>query len=392
MRARRRRSYSNKKSSPRKRFLVRGTLLLLIGSFLSCSPGYVLRAGWEEAGILLRREPIQDLLGDQEVDEETKRKFRLVLDARSFAEEIGLEPKGSFSKYTQINREVLVWVLTGSEKTALNPVTWWFPIVGSIPYKGFFEKEDGLAAAEKLRTKGYDIYLRPSPAFSTLGWFDDPLLSTTLKYEDIDLANTVIHEILHNTIWVPNQVPFNESLANFVGSRGVAEYFAKRFGTDNPLALEAENSWHDQLIYARFLDKIIQDLKSIYDDGKKRSENVSEEEKKKILAEVLEKREQIFTSAKTEWQNVVPTLKTKRFVGAIEKLNNAVILAQQTYFQTPWVFEDLYRACGRSMTDTLVKLKELEKAPKFKEEPFRIIEEKVKLLQKEGQQLFDNQV
>ena len=364
--------------------IIKRALFLFVGaallSFLACSPGYVLRAGWEEAGILARRHSIRGLIDDPEIDAETKRKLKLVLEARDFAAELGLKPGGSFTKYTKVDRDVLVWVLSGADKISLQPVTWWFPIVGSIPYKGFFEKEDALAAGDELKQKGFDIYVRGSAAFSTLGWFNDPLLSTTLRYEDLDLVNTVIHEILHNTVWVPSQVPFNETLANFVGSRGVGEFFRMKIGPDAPLTAEAENSWADQLVYAHFLDSTMLKLKAVYDEGKKALEAAPKEDHERLRAEILNRREAVFLAVKEEWAAIEPSLKTKRFRGAAEKLNNAVLLAQLAYFQTPWDFEDLYEVCGKSLLKTIEVVKTLPDIPGFKQEPFRILREKVKLL------------
>ncbi len=351
-------------------------------TFLSCSPAYVIRAGWEEAGILLRRQSIATLIEEDTVDAETKRKLQLVLQAREFAKELGLEPKGSFSKYTKIDRDVLVWVLTGADMISLTPVTWWFPIVGSIPYKGFFEKDDALSAAEGLKKKGFDIYLRPSPAFSTLGWFNDPLLSTTLKSKDLDLVNTVIHEILHGTIWVSGEVAFNESLANFVGTVGAAEFFRKHLGPQDPLTIEAENLWGDEIIYARFLRTLTARLEIVYSRGSERLIEANADAKDEVRKSILKEREQIFLSAKEEWSGIEPSLKTTRFSHAVDKLNNSVILAQKTYFDSLWIFDDFYKANGSSLLGSISSLKHLQDEGRLKEEPFRKVEEEAILLRK----------
>lgn len=305
---------------------------------VGCSPGYVLRAGWEEARILWRREPIRDVLQDQSVDPVIRSKLQLVLDARAFAEEQGLTPGGSYQKYSSIDRAVLVWVLSAAPKTKLVPYTWWFPIVGSVPYKGFFELNDAKSEAQKLEAKGLDTFVRPSPAFSTLGWFDDPLLSTVLAQDEVALVDTVIHEILHSTVWVPGSVEFNESLANFVGSIGSREFFRSR--NENERYQLAAGRWEDELTFARFLHKLTADLTQCYASGA-------------AEAEVLRSRQQIFSDGLNSWQAQVPTLKCGGYAQAGMHLNNAQILAYQTYLMEPELFAEAYEKSGGTLKDFL---------------------------------------
>ena len=140
-------------------------LLLAVFCLPACSPMYVVRAGWEEASILWNRQDIDDLLKQKELDSKLRTTFTHVLNAKEFSKKIGLMPDDSFSQYSEIDRDVLLWVLTASPKDQLSFKTWWFPIVGRIPYLGFFDKKDALEAAKKLKDDGFDIYLRPQPRF-----------------------------------------------------------------------------------------------------------------------------------------------------------------------------------------------------------------------------------
>jgi predicted aminopeptidase len=128
--------------------------------------------------------------------------------------------------------------------------TWWFPIVGSVPYKGYFDFPAAIAAGRRLTARGFDAYVRPSPAFSTLGWFNDPLLSTSLHADTLELANTVIHELTHNTYYAPGSAVFNESFANFVGARGSSWFFRRRGSA--AAADEADARWADEKVLSRF--------------------------------------------------------------------------------------------------------------------------------------------
>lgn len=320
-------------------------LFLLLCSALSCTP-YLLQAGWEEANILLKRKKIASLVKSDSVDTQTKEKLTLVLAVRSFTETLGLKPAKSFTYYSQIDRDVLVWVLAASKKTSFTPATWWFPIVGRVPYKGFFDKEDGIREAQKLQKANNDIYLRGSVAFSTLGWFNDPLLSTMIPFDDVNLANTVVHEILHNTVWIKNHVSFNESLANFVGSMGAKQYFLSVQEPEK--ATQAQNRWDDELIYAQFLADLKKDLNTLY----QQQDTLSEDE-------ILTKRQNIFTQAEKAWLEKSASLKSKQYSQAASKLNNAAIMAQHTYLDRPWVFEELYQALDQSLVRFLAEITDL---------------------------------
>src|SRR5579859_870508 len=206
-------------------------LFVLAIAYLGLSPTgrYVVKAAWTEGQILRRRRPIAAMVKDPSTPAPARAKLQLVLDARAFAaESVGLRAKQSFTAYTQLQTDTLVLVLSAAYRDRLKEYTWWFPVVGRVPYKGYFDFTAARAAARQMDAEGFDVYLRPSPAFSTLGWFNDPLLSSSLSADTLELANTVIHELTHNTYWAPGQVSFNESFANFVGARGASWFFRTR--------------------------------------------------------------------------------------------------------------------------------------------------------------------
>ncbi len=230
-----------------------GALLLLVGGYLALAPTgrYLVRAAIAESRILLRRRPIQAIVDDPATPAALARELRLVLAARAFAaDSVGLKAKQSFTTFSRLDRDTLVLVLSGAYRDRLASYTWWFPIVGRVPYKGYFDFAAARAAGRELSADGFDVYLRPSPAFSTLGWFNDPLLSTSISPDTLYLANTVIHEITHNTFYAPGQAAFNESFANFVGARGSAWFFRSR--GSNAAADEADARWSDEKLMARF--------------------------------------------------------------------------------------------------------------------------------------------
>lgn len=344
---------------PKLRLILSACLAIFaLTSVCSCSPTYVIRAAWEEGKILSKREYIKTLI-EKSKDSELKEKLILVENVREFSKTIGLKPEKSFTYYSKLDKKVLVWVLSGSKKTEFTPKTWWFPIVGSVPYKGFFEKKDALRAFEKLKKKNYDALLRPSSAFSTLGWFNDPVLSSTLKLDNLSIANTVVHEIVHSTLWVKNSVSFNETLANFVGSYGSYQYFLSI--KDYESAQQALEGWEDEVLYADFLSSLKKELKKFYIQSK--SNNRTEEV-------ILIEREKIFKDAYVNWKKLKSSFKTKHFQTKELKINNAVILSELVYLDRPKIFEKLYKACNNSLNCVIEQCQVVATNRKQYKDPF----------------------
>lgn len=244
--------------------VIAAVLALGLGYLLLAPTGrYLLRGAWEEGHILARRVSIANLVADPATPPDTRGKLELVLAARAFAHDsLALATKESFTQYSAFPRDTLVLVLSGAYRDRLELVTWWFPIVGRVPYKGFFDFAAAKEAARRLGADGYDVYLRPSPAFSTLGFFNDPLLPTSLKTDSADLATTVVHELTHNTFYASGQAVFNESFANFAGSRGAARFFRSR--GDSASAKAVEDRWADDTLFARFWERVYHSIDSVY--------------------------------------------------------------------------------------------------------------------------------
>lgn len=295
---------------------------------ISCAPSFTLRATTEEYKILSKKESLEVLLQQKETSEQLRHKFKLVIAARDFASANGLQPRGSFSEYADINRDVLVWVLSAAPQTSLQAYNWWFPIVGSIPYKGFFVESEAKEYALSLKEQGYDIFLRPSPAFSTLGWFKDPLLSTYIDFDDVNLVTTVFHEIFHNTVWIPGDAFFNETAANVVGYLFAAEFFESLQSPQQ--AQLARDLLADELRFATFLDSLNSELEQVFNNNQ-----LSDAQKREAKQNILE-------TARNTWIQQEALLKTASYKNAVSKLNNAVIIAFRIYLLRPNLFIQLY--------------------------------------------------
>lgn len=340
---------------------VLGVTLLLAAGFLAVTPTgrYLARAGWEEAKILRGRRSIDALASDPGLDPVVRAKLQMVRDARNFARDsVGLKTEESFTQYTQLDRDTLVLLVQGARKDRLEQKTWWFPIVGSVPYKGFFDFGAARKLGAQLEQGGYDVYLRPASAFSTLGYFNDPLLSTTLRLDSLDLASTVIHEVTHNTFYAKGEAVFNESFAEFVGARGAIWFFRSR-GQDSAAA-EVERRWMDEKLMADFWAHLYRRVDSAFaahpgDDST-------------AIRRRLAVRDTVYGQARRFLvDSIGPRLQTiDRTRLERIRLDNAVLMARRVYateldlFDQVWLREgmDLRRAMAR-----IVELAEDEEEP-----------------------------
>ena len=328
-------------------------ILLIAIAYLALSPTgrYLVRAAWAEGGILARRRSIADLVNDATTPQQTAEKLRLVLAARSFAaDSIGLRAKQSFTTYSKLDRDTLVLVLSGAYRDRLAPYTWWFPIVGRVPYKGFFDFAAAKTAGRELDARGFDVYLRPSPAFSTLGWFNDPLLSTSLRADTLDLANTVIHELTHNTFYAPGSAVFNESFANFVGARGSAWFFRSR---GSPQAADqADARWADEKVLSRFWARLYYSVDSAFKAHPSDS-----------LAR-LAARDTLYARARREAVEVLgPQLRTIS-PRALERLrlDNAALLAHRIYDTDLDAFDQIWASQQGDLKKTIARIIQIAKS------------------------------
>ena len=329
--------------------LVLIAVLAAVGSstLSACSPFYVLRAAYEEGKILWRRESIAQFLEKPDVNQDTQEKLKLVLAVREYARDVlQMNVGGSYASYSYVDRPDLTFILTAAPKTELKPYTWWFLIVGRVPYKGYFSKADADAAAADLQSEGYDTNIRPSAAFSTLGWFDDPLLSHLLRYDKVTLAEVVFHELFHNTLYVKGAGAFNESVANFVGGRAAIDFFRERFGDGSAEHRRALQAWQEELEFSDFIEKLGDSLSELYG-------------KEIALEEKLRLREEIFERGKRECGERIAGRPTHRFRGfAKQPLNNAVMIHYLLYLNNLKLFEAFYEARGGSLAKVIESLRE----------------------------------
>jgi predicted aminopeptidase len=326
-------------------------IILLSGSALF-SGCYTLKQGLTLLGYLGRAVPLESLAevsGGETPGLSAGAFAEQVEDIRRFAmEELGLKESANYTKYVELDRAYLAAVVSAAAKDSFTRYEWWYPVLGKMPYKGFFDVKDARKEAEKLRRKDLDVWIRGVDAFSTLGWFKDPLYSYMRGYPPHRLADLIIHELLHATIYLKNQAQFNEELAEFVGGQGARLYMEKRFGPDSEEYRAMADGGPDRDAFIAFIRELIAALEAVYQSG------VSREEK-------LARKETIIRSAQKRFEETYDS----RFRGnayrsfAGQEVNNAYLELYRLYHAEENYFEELYRHSGLSLADFIAAVKTL---------------------------------
>jgi predicted aminopeptidase len=315
----------------------------------ACSPIYVIRAGIAEARILAARRPLTEVILDPATDERTRGKLVLAMEARAWAQDsLGLDVGDAYTSYTQLGSDTLALVLSAAYKDRLQSKTWWFPIVGHVPYRGFFDEEQAQEEERELQAEGLDTYLRPTAAFSTLGWFADPLLSSIVRQDEVDLIETILHELSHNHLFIPGQVRFNESFATFVGRVGAIDFFCRRpgGGTDTVKCERAQARWRDFQRFSRWLDGLVNDLQALYGDAA-----VPYEQKLAARERIAAAHRERFAA---EFQPEMESYRTWTFVE--RPLNNATLLGQMLYYHRLADFQAFLDLHGGDVSEAVAAL------------------------------------
>lgn len=318
-------------------------VLLLTAIVLSgCSLSYLMHAAAGQIRIMSGTVPMQQALEDPSLAPLEKESLLLVKQIKDFGErELGLVSTDNYET-VYLGRETNpVYTVTAAHKTRLALVTWWFPLVGRMPYLGYFDPDAAEERKRRLETRGLDVVIWPAEAYSTLGWFRDPVHRNLLAKDPVELAETILHEMTHTTLYVKGQPAFNESLASIVGKRGALAFMETTFGQDSIEAVEARAMIRDERRFSRFIEDLVSSLTSLY------SRPISDEEK-------LLLREEVFKEAMDGFRDLERELETEQFRGfGSGGLNNAYILAVAIYHAHYNLFEAVIEAQNGSISDSL---------------------------------------
>jgi len=308
---------------------------------------YLSKLGWHQSLITFHSVPVQEVLENEWTDHEAKEKIRFIQQIKRYGEEkLGLKETKSYSKYFEVKGPIL-HVITASEKDCLRLYHWNFPITGKVTYKSFFTKEGVLKEKRILEGKGYDTFVQQAGAYSTLGWLKDPIFSSMLQWDEATLANLILHEMTHASIYFKGQTDLNEQTATFVGNQGAIHFLMEKYGKGSKEAVEAIYSQDDDHLFSRWIDGACQQLSNLYARG------ISKEEK-------LRGREEIFQSMKEEFRELKVHFKTDDYKGFENvDLNNAVLLAYRRYIHRLEDFQALYEYFDNDLRRMIDFLKDI---------------------------------
>ena len=246
---------------------VEGCVILLFASCIACNrfTAYLSQAAVGQMRIVTQSKKIDNYLTTPNLPDSVRTKLQLVNEIRAYAfGKLGLNETSNYTKFYDQKGKPLLWVVSASKEFELVPKLWWFPIVGRVSYKGFFTLDGADEQADELLEEGYDTRIREVNAWSTLGFFSDPVMSSMLEYPEADLAELLFHELSHSTIYIKGDVDFSESLANFIGIRGAMLYLEDKYGKNSKEYTTYVNQQTDYDRFDKYMLLAANKLDSVY--------------------------------------------------------------------------------------------------------------------------------
>lgn len=292
--------------------------------------GYYTQAATGQLRILTARKPIGEVEAAPDTDAKLQRQLHLVQSIRAYAAgELQLPVGKAYGSYVQLQEQYPVWNVLAAEELSLSPKRWCYPFVGCASYRGYFSKEAARAKGNELLAQGYDVYLGPVPAYSTLGWFNDPILSSFVNWSPERLAGLLFHELAHRRVYVSGDTQFNESFATAVSQLALPEW-RRRYSIDSGAA--------DRTAQALAVNQLMlsarRRLEGIY------KSDISDDEKRAQKAATLGQLRACYRQLSAKWD------KPERYRYYIERTNNATLALVAEYQSQVPAFKQLYRESG----------------------------------------------
>lgn len=298
---------------------------------------YLMQTANGQMDLMSKRKPIATVIADPSTAADLKSRLERVLEMRQFAVgELHLPDNGSYRSYADVGRPFVVWNVFAAPEFSVQPQHWCFPVAGCVVYRGYFSEEKARAFAAKLEAQGNDVYVGGVPAYSTLGHFDDPVLSTMMAWSDVRLAAIMFHELTHQLVYVPGDTSFNEAFASVVEVEGVHRWLASQHREGELAAFVAGRD--RQIRIARLLGAGRERLKALYASG--------------VEASVMrERKQQELESLAAQYQALLAAWsghpESDNQIG--QELNNAYLASVAAYEECVPGFEHLLAATGNDL-------------------------------------------
>jgi predicted aminopeptidase len=359
----------DKKGLLRPRKWLAGLLLLVVILAVSgCKTvSFYAQAAKGEYQLLAHSESVGKLEASAETSAKLKARLELVQTLRDFASNhLSLPVDGHYLKYVDVHRPYAVWNVEAAPEFSMAPRTWWYPFVGSLEYRGYFSEKGARSYGQYLQKEGYDVFVGGAEAYSTLGWFKDPLLNTFIFFSDADLAELLFHELGHQRVFAHGDTDFNEAFATTVGQEGARRWLRSRGDTN------AYNAYVEELQRTREFAALIMRtrarLEALYGDERTKdgkikatdkNRQVDPQELRRQKEELIEKLRQEYATLKAQWGG------NKEYDGWFaDPINNAQLNSVAAYYDLVPGFEHLLEQNDGDLGKFYEAAERLSKVPK----------------------------
>lgn len=330
----------------RKRFIRLVCIVVVVWALGSCGTvKFYTQAAQGQWEILHKARLIDEVIADAKSEGALKRKLQLVLELREYAKrELHLPVDEKFKDYTDLGRKHVVWVVFAAPEFSVEAKTWWYPLVGSLKYRGFFSEQEAKAEGAQLKAQGFDVFVGGTDAYSTLGWFNDPVLNTFIFREDAELAELLFHELTHSRIFISGDTDFNEALATAYAQSCVRKWLASNGLSAELTKYEQDNAKNDEIIHLLLHTR--DELKSVY--ATRTDKSAAKEE---CIAAMLKS----YALIKQRWTG---DSRYDRFFTT--KMNNAQLNTMATYYDLVPGFTRMLSECGGDAEKFFAKLEAMK--------------------------------
>jgi predicted aminopeptidase len=316
------------------------------------SLGYYYQAFEGQMQIWHRSRPITKVIEDEQTPAQVRERLTLVLRVREFASaELALPDNGSYRKYADLQRPFVLWNVFATSEFSVTPKDWCFPFAGCVGYRGYFNQAGAQRFAEGLRHEGLDVFVAGIPAYSTLGWFDDPVLNTVVRYPDAELARLIFHELAHQVVYIPGDTMFNESFAATVELEGVDRWLTLDGDSAKRAAFDVQEQ--RKTVFIELVLRYRDQLKGLY------ARAAPDTEKRQKKADTFAAMKEEYLRLKSSWGGYAGY---DRFFS--EQLNNARLVPVATYSELVPAFRTLLAQNGGDFKRFYSAVKEIGKLPK----------------------------